>query len=376
MEVLKEHAEAASPESLHLCFQLVMKGEEDIRRSSLPRTTLEMLLLRLTRLPRLESLQSVMEKLETVQRDMPQMPPVQPPGTSEAKPRTTSRSGAEERLPGPAPASREARTTSPPPAAPPAGRGASAEPPQSGSPHPAEEVPPPPVDEVPPPIEEVPPPLDEAPPSPEGPAPGWTGMETGGAASANRTPEAAGPAGDTGSSGISGRTGESAASAAEVFPPQTPAEPAPGSEPSAPPEEAARRWPEFLDWLKDRNPVLASKLKQSRLQCGSGEPAELQVLEMFRDSLERRDAFEALNEAAREFFGRVYAWKVACLRPVRNETAKERSKAPGMNHTRLVLNHPSVQKALQILEGDLQEVRPAPTGRASSSGDPAARAEE
>ena len=52
-----------APESLHLIFQMVLKAEEEIRRSSLPRITLEMLLLRLTQLPRLESLEEILAKL-------------------------------------------------------------------------------------------------------------------------------------------------------------------------------------------------------------------------------------------------------------------------------------------------------------------------
>ena len=46
---------------------MVLKAEEDIRRSSLPRMALEMLLLRLTQLPRLESLEEVLAKLSSLE---------------------------------------------------------------------------------------------------------------------------------------------------------------------------------------------------------------------------------------------------------------------------------------------------------------------
>ena len=61
--VLKNEVGKTTPESLHLIFQMVLKAEEEIRRSSLPRITLEMLLLRLSQLPRLESLGSILAKM-------------------------------------------------------------------------------------------------------------------------------------------------------------------------------------------------------------------------------------------------------------------------------------------------------------------------
>jgi len=63
-DMLKEESKRVTPETLYLYFQVVFRGEEEIRRSSMPRLALEMLLLRLIRLPALESLQTVMDKLE------------------------------------------------------------------------------------------------------------------------------------------------------------------------------------------------------------------------------------------------------------------------------------------------------------------------
>ena len=64
-EALREEAELTSPESLYLYFQMVIKGEDEIRRSSMPRAALEMMLLRLTQLPRLESLDALLHKLSS-----------------------------------------------------------------------------------------------------------------------------------------------------------------------------------------------------------------------------------------------------------------------------------------------------------------------
>ena len=68
--VLKDTLGKTSTESLHLIFQLVLKAEEEIRRSSLPRTTLEMLLLRLTQLPRLEPLEEILAQLSLLETRM------------------------------------------------------------------------------------------------------------------------------------------------------------------------------------------------------------------------------------------------------------------------------------------------------------------
>jgi DNA polymerase-3 subunit gamma/tau len=63
IHLLRGELDKTSPESLHLIFQMVLKAEEEIRRSSLPRVALEMLLLRLTQLPRLEPLEEILAKL-------------------------------------------------------------------------------------------------------------------------------------------------------------------------------------------------------------------------------------------------------------------------------------------------------------------------
>jgi DNA polymerase III subunit gamma/tau len=80
--VLKNQLGKTSVESLHLIFQLVLKAEEEIRRSSLPRTTLEMLLLRLTQLPQLESLEGILAKLSLLENRLG----AEPTGLTAARP--------------------------------------------------------------------------------------------------------------------------------------------------------------------------------------------------------------------------------------------------------------------------------------------------
>jgi len=61
--ILQEEVCKTSRESLYLYFQMLLKGEEEIRRSSLPRMALEMLLVRLAQLPRLSSLDQLIAKI-------------------------------------------------------------------------------------------------------------------------------------------------------------------------------------------------------------------------------------------------------------------------------------------------------------------------
>ena len=66
-QFLEKETRNTTPESLYLYFQMVLKGEEAIRRSTLPRISLEMLLVRLAQLPQLESLENLLEKLEALE---------------------------------------------------------------------------------------------------------------------------------------------------------------------------------------------------------------------------------------------------------------------------------------------------------------------
>lgn len=67
-ELLRKLAAKTSVESLHVYFQILLRGEEDIRRSSMPKITLEMLLLRMAGLPRIESIDLLLEKISTLEQ--------------------------------------------------------------------------------------------------------------------------------------------------------------------------------------------------------------------------------------------------------------------------------------------------------------------
>ncbi|MGC9196985.1 MAG: DNA polymerase III subunit gamma/tau [Syntrophobacteraceae bacterium] len=69
-DLLRQMAAGTTLESLHVFFQMLLQGEEDIRRSSMPKIVLEMLLLRMSRLPELESIEQMLEKLATIEQNL------------------------------------------------------------------------------------------------------------------------------------------------------------------------------------------------------------------------------------------------------------------------------------------------------------------
>ena len=69
-KLLKEQAAGTTPESLHVYFQMLLRGEEEIRRSSMPKIALEMLLLRMAQLPKLESIDAVLDRIATIERSL------------------------------------------------------------------------------------------------------------------------------------------------------------------------------------------------------------------------------------------------------------------------------------------------------------------
>jgi DNA polymerase-3 subunit gamma/tau len=69
-ELLRQLAAKTTLESLHVYFQMLLRGEEDIRRSSMPKIVLEMLLLRMARLPKLESIDVLLDRLSTLEQSL------------------------------------------------------------------------------------------------------------------------------------------------------------------------------------------------------------------------------------------------------------------------------------------------------------------
>jgi DNA polymerase-3 subunit gamma/tau len=267
-------------ESLQIYFQVLLKGEEEIRRSDLPRVALEMLLLRLAQLPRLESLEAVLTRLEDLEQAFAGGP------AADLSAGASAVGGVSRRAPG-----------------------ESTGPAAKSSPLPAEEP------------------------------PGWVTAPIKGPFEA--------PAG------------------ADI-----PAGPGP-----LPSRDPLRDWPEFLQWLRKAEPFLEAKLAQSRVAAaeGGGSSLELTVPGIFEEAVSEPRTLEKLTAAASRFFSRDVHWVVRTAKPGEaNGQAHGAHRATKPGRQRKVIEHPLVQQALEILGGELVDIRrvppaaPAPGGAAAS----------
>ena len=74
IQELKKLAEQAGPEDLRRLVSILLKAEEDILRSSLPRMGLEITLIKMAHLGRLEPLEKILEKITSFEEAMPSGP--------------------------------------------------------------------------------------------------------------------------------------------------------------------------------------------------------------------------------------------------------------------------------------------------------------
>lgn len=287
IQLLKEELARTNRESLYLYFQTVMKGEEDIRRSSLPRVSLEMLLLRLAQLPRLESLQEAVEKLDRIEKMLagggtaPVLAERAPrfdvgvPGKQKAPPQRRSESARPERPETPCPVEPPARTGNAPG-------------------------------------------LEEAGPPPQGP---W--------------PDTGAPEGPLAGIPVRG----------------------PGFSPPAASEVGAR-WNAFIEWLQSRNAMLAARLTKSTVLPVSETALDVMVMDVFASAFSDVQMVESLGEAANAFFGVRFAWGVKVKTPSTAPGPDDsQAKKPKASSKGAVVKHPVVIEALEILGGELVEVR-------------------
>ena len=74
IQELKKQTEQASPEDLRRLVSILLKAEEDILRSSLPRMGMEITLIKMAHLGRLEPLEKILEKITSFEEAMPSGP--------------------------------------------------------------------------------------------------------------------------------------------------------------------------------------------------------------------------------------------------------------------------------------------------------------
>ncbi len=250
---LKELSRNTTPETLFGYFQLLVSGEEEVRRSGLPRVALEMLLLRMATLPQLESLDVIIQRLEGLAESGPvsevreSLPSLSPPKAEFA---------VEEHR-GTVPRAPEEKAVQRPEA--------------------AEEKPSPEV-------EESPVDLD--------------------------------------------------------------------------PDRVVSQWEAFCRWVMSRDEVMGAKLKQSRADVSEGG-LTIQVLEVYEESFKNGETEKILRAHMEDYFqGKIgFPVKFTVKKAVVRKPAS-RSAQPKNGATRTVLTHPVVRQALEILGGELVEIRP------------------
>jgi len=257
-QLLVEEATRSTGETLYVYFQMLLKSEETIRRASLPKIALEMLLVRMARIPQLESLDRLLEKLDAVQAGL------SGEGPSCAR-QQRSDLGPADRGPAPSLASK----------------------------------------------------------SPEAPS--------------SKQPREQNTA-----------AGLNAAAPESSRPPHA-------NKPMDPQEG----WAPFIGWLQNEDPVLHAKLLHSRVAAFNSEEIELEVAEVFEDTLKEPRTLDRLSDLARAYMGVKSRWVIrrkgpSPLAPTdgRQDAAKTKT-----NVKRMVMEHPVVQQALEVLGGELIDIR-------------------
>jgi DNA polymerase III subunit gamma/tau len=280
IETLRRQAAVTSPDNLYLYFQTVLKGEEEIRRSSLPRISLEMLLLRLSQQPKLDTLDRALTTLKSMERRLADGGVIPAPtrkgetsegarvGESIGKPAPAAGKSDEERLWQADVAQAEA-----------------------------------------------------------------TVLELGDAES---EPSLAKPLLESTPSSV--YAGDPVVSMAVVL--------------------DNDHWPSFVRWLEGPHPRLAAKLSQSRLVDASAAAARLEVMEIFAERFQDPQVIGKLKEAAATYFGRNVTLKIGVLSPKQAETAAPSKTAHSKaSARRLVMENTVVQQALEILGGELLDIK-------------------
>lgn len=299
---LLEASRRSSPESLHLIFQLLSKGEEDIRRSSLPKIALEMLLMRLATLPGLEPLDSVLGRLTAIENSLEKgsvcvasetVPPL-PVMSRDNRP--FSRAGDQSLNPTHDETAGSSRT--------------------------------PPHGDLIVPI--------------HGHSDGQTGSE---GVRQEFTSEGREP--------YSQRTGQESHEPSPL-PIRT----------SSSPATAESRWPDFLRWLQTRDPIMAVKLNESRLNPGKDGQFDLELLDVFEEAMREAQALARLSSAAEEFFGAPLRVAVRKKTSPRGDQGEARKSKTSKSHRKMMaMEHPVVQQAIEILGAELQEIKILETGK-------------
>jgi DNA polymerase-3 subunit gamma/tau len=312
-KLLKEQATLTTPETLHVYFQMLLRGEEEIRRSSMPKIALEMLLLRMAQLPKLKSLDAVLDEIAAIERSL----------EKGAGYRASEDTGRKAETAGRKPDSGVRRTEE-------GGRkGEEKRGKMEGEKGEATSAPPP-----------------------------FSGLEAEGGS------HAAEP-----SFSLSSSPSEtsSLASPSDVPSPASNLPPAPSISPSASadprpessPSEVIEKWQAFVSFLENHNPIVWAKVSHSTVRA-SGQLIELEVPELFENSINGPEFIREIEDASLAFFGSRLQWSIIkkSSQPTRKAKIQER-EAGGPAGAKQIAAHPAVQQAIEILGAELIDVKPA-----------------
>jgi len=313
-KMLKEQAAGTTPESLHVYFQMLLRGEEEIRRSSMPKIALEMLLLRLAQLPGLESIDAVLDRIAKIELSLKE--------EHKGSARGPSGSG---------PASGKKAFSAPPPSV-------RDQPGDHGRVKPEVKG-------------------DVAPPSgfnsDLGPPPAPSDFT--GCCEPPSMPEP-----------MSFMEADLPGAAA--------AAPKPASPVCA--DKAVEDWQGFVRFLENHNPIVWAKVSHCSVKV-VGESLELELPEMFGKSAGDPEFLRNLEDASKAFFGPGLQWVIIekSSRTREEPAARVAPKSVKPSNAKLIAGHAAVQQAIEILGAELVEVKPfrgaepgAPHGGKKKSG--------
>ncbi len=142
----------------------------------------------------------------------------------------------------------------------------------------------------------------------------------------------------------------------------TPAPPAAGAAAPAEPPAAGSEWADFVAFVTRERPTLAHHLGTCEVAKLDGEGLHIEAPRGFRyEYLARRDHVAEIEELARRFFAREMRVTVTA-RNAANESgvsqAPEAARASRAELTAAALGNPVVKAAVEILGGEVAEVRP------------------
>ena len=304
-KLLKDQAAVTTAESLHVYFQMLLGGEEQIRRSSMPKIALEMLLLRMAQLPRLESIDAVLDRIAMIEQ-----------GVKEGH----SASGcivSESRR------DFEKKASRPPPS--PVATPLYGDPNQPGATSGAK-----------------PETTDVALPSC-----GFT-ADLGPTRLSSDFTESCEPV-----------TTPDAEFPGQADLPLAPLrEPAPAQAVSA--VKAVEGWPAFIGFLENHNPIMWAKVSHCAVKA-SGEMVELEVPDMFEKGANGPEFIRKLEDASLAFFGARLQWTVTIEKASQTSrgAAAKGPKTGKPSSAKHIVNHPAIQQAIEILGAELIEVKPS-----------------